>query len=197
MTSEPSLSPNPIAAAGQRLDQVQTGAGLRNDPVKALPRPITLVLDHLNEKRDIAAVFRLAEGFSVDKLWICGSDHKIRRGKISKMAQGAGRAVPWDRAENVPNVVAGLKADGAKVVVFDNGLVHCRRPVPPPAGPTCLVFGAAKEGLPRKVLDLADAVVRVSWAGIVRPLTAATAAAALLTWLAGPQVDQSDLERGP
>ena len=147
--------------------------------------PITVVLDRVKGANNIGTIFRLADGFLVDRVLICGPKIDVRKRKLVKAAAGTQDWVPWDRAKSAAEVVADLKAGGACVVVAHHSCGNSLVDALPPALPVCLVLGSDKHGVSKEVLDLADVAVRVPMLGMAIYLNVATTAAILLHWLSG------------
>jgi tRNA G18 (ribose-2'-O)-methylase SpoU len=147
--------------------------------------PITVVLDRVKGAHNIGTIFRLADGFLVDRVVICGPKIDIRKRKLVKAAAGTQNWVPGERAKSAAEVVADLKAAGAWVVVAHQNCCSSLIDALTPALPACLVLGSDRNGVSQEVLDLADAVVRVPMLGMARSLNVNATAAILLHWLSG------------
>ena len=170
---------------------------LDRDAFLKQPRaPITVVLDRVKGAHDIGAIFRLADGFLVDRVVICGPKIDVRRRKLVQAAAGTQAWVPWGRAKNTAAVVADIKASSACVVVAHHSGGNSLVDALPPALPVCLVLGSDKHGLSQDILDLADAVVRIPMLGMANALNVSTTAAILLQWLSGPRQATTDGRTG-
>ncbi|MES2575753.1 MAG: RNA methyltransferase [Bacteroidota bacterium] len=78
--------------------------------------PIILVLDDIRSLHNIGSVFRTADAFLIEKIYLCGITATPPNKEINKTALGATDTVAWEHNENVLEVIQNLKND--KVTTF-------------------------------------------------------------------------------
>jgi tRNA (guanosine-2'-O-)-methyltransferase len=150
----------------------------------AQPRkPITVVLDGVNQNYNIGAIFRLCDAFLVQELIICGTNVDLRKRRLVQAAQGTQHWVPWTEYQHASQAAADAKARGAWVVVAEQttASVHPEQLVP--VFPATLVLGGERSGVSPEVIDAADTVVAIAMLGMANSLNVATTAAILFYWL--------------
>lgn len=65
-------------------------------------------------------MFRNADAFGVDHLYLTGYTGTPPRVEIAKVSLGAEQLVPWSHARNVEEVIVRLKAEGVSILAFES-----------------------------------------------------------------------------
>ena len=81
--------------------------------------PLSLILDNIRSLNNIGSVFRTADAFLVEKIYLCGITATPPHRDIHKTALGATDNVAWEYAESAMEVVQKLKEKG-HAFVFGN-----------------------------------------------------------------------------
>lgn len=87
-----------------------------SDFKNAKKTPIILILDDIRSLHNIGSVFRTADAFLVEKIYLCGITAIPPNKEIHKTALGATETVDWEYSENVIETIEILKSE--KVNVF-------------------------------------------------------------------------------
>ncbi len=74
--------------------------------------PVVVVLDNVRSMHNVGSVFRTADGFSIEKLYLCGITAQPPHREIEKTALGATESVYWLHYENTLEAITALKAAG-------------------------------------------------------------------------------------
>ena len=74
--------------------------------------PLILILDNIRSLNNIGSVFRTADAFLIEKIYLCGITATPPHKDIHKTALGATENVEWEYAENTLEVVQKLKSEG-------------------------------------------------------------------------------------
>lgn len=77
--------------------------------------PIVVVLDSIRSLHNVGSVFRTADAFRIEKIFLCGLTATPPHKEIHKTALGATDTVAWEYFENVMDVVMKLKEEGYTV----------------------------------------------------------------------------------
>ena len=77
--------------------------------------PLVVVLDDVRSLNNIGSVFRTADAFVVEKIYLCGITATPPHPDIHKTALGAEESVAWEYCDDVMKCVEKLKADGYEV----------------------------------------------------------------------------------
>jgi tRNA G18 (ribose-2'-O)-methylase SpoU len=163
--------------------ELRTSKPTRDEFLARPRRPITVVLDGVNQNYNIGAIFRLCDAFLVRELVICGTKVELHKRRLVQAAQGTQHWVPWSESSHASEAVADVKAGGAWVVIAEQTTASIRPEQLVPVFPTVLVLGGERSGVTPEVIETADAAVSIPMLGMANSLNVATTAAILLYWL--------------
>jgi tRNA G18 (ribose-2'-O)-methylase SpoU/DNA-binding XRE family transcriptional regulator len=132
-----------------------------------LPRaPFSIVIDNLTSGFNVGSIFRTADAFLAERVYLCGTTPTPPRARITKTSMGTDRWVPWERSASARDVVDGLRERGTQIVAVEltDGSI-------PPDGadlrpPLALVLGDELAGVSAPVLEAADLAVAVPMLGM-------------------------------
>jgi tRNA G18 (ribose-2'-O)-methylase SpoU len=86
---------------------------------KSEKTPLILVLDDIRSLHNIGSVFRTADAFLIEKIYLCGITATPPNKEIHKTALGATETVVWEHQENVLEVIANLKKEGVTTLAIE------------------------------------------------------------------------------
>ena len=81
--------------------------------------PYVLILDDIRSMNNIGSVFRTADAFKVEKIYLCGITATPPHREIQKTALGADETVIWEHAQDVQSIVKDLQNNGYKVAAVE------------------------------------------------------------------------------
>jgi tRNA G18 (ribose-2'-O)-methylase SpoU len=81
--------------------------------------PIIIVLDDIRSLHNIGSVFRTADAFLIEKIYLCGITATPPNKEIHKTALGATETVTWEHCVNVLEVIEGLKKEKVTVLAIE------------------------------------------------------------------------------
>ena len=90
-----------------------------DDFKEAKKTPIFIVLDDIRSLHNIGSVFRTADSFLIEKIYLCGITAKPPNKEIHKTALGATETVSWEYSENVLDVIDKLKQNNVSVFAIE------------------------------------------------------------------------------
>lgn len=149
-------------------------------------RPITVLLDGVQQNHNIGAIFRLCDAFLVQRLIIAGHVANLRNRKLVKAARGTQRWVPWTAAENAFEVVKAAKNFGLQIIVAEQTSVSLGPSSLAVQYPALLVLGGETSGVSSEILDWADTIIALPMLGMANNLNVSTTAAIFLYELSRP-----------
>ena len=79
------------------------------DAKTAQKTPLILILDNIRSLNNIGSVFRTADAFLIEKIYLCGITATPPHKDIQKTALGATDSVVWEYKEDTVAVVAALQ----------------------------------------------------------------------------------------
>ncbi|CAL65236.1 RNA methyltransferase [Christiangramia forsetii] len=134
---------------------------------KAEKTPIIVILDNVRSLNNIGSVFRSADAFLIQKIYLCGITAQPPHKDIQKTALGATDTVTWEYVENTVSLVKKLKAEGIKVYAIEQaeGATMLNDFVPEKHQTTAVVFGNEVKGVQQEVVSASDAVIEIPQLG--------------------------------
>ncbi len=81
--------------------------------------PIIIVLDNIRSMNNIGSVFRSADAFAVEAIYLCGITAQPPHREIEKTALGATDSVQWKYFENTLAAITDLKAKAYHICAIE------------------------------------------------------------------------------
>ncbi len=149
--------------------------------------PFLIVLDNVRSLNNIGSIFRSADAFLVEAVWLCGITATPPHREIQKSALGATESVDWKYYESAAGAVRELKEKGYTIVSVEqtDGSVPLDRFIPDPGRKYALVFGHEIKGVSDEVVGLTDLCVEIPQYGTKHSFNVAVSAGIVLWELAG------------
>ncbi len=150
---------------------------------EAKKSPIIIILDNVRSLNNIGSVFRTADAFLVQKIYLCGITATPPHKDIRKTALGATESVDWEYRKDTLELVGELKQNGIKIVSVEQAknavMLHDYQVE---AGKTtALVFGNEVKGVSQEVVTASDAVVEIPQFGTKHSLNISVSAG-IVVW---------------
>lgn len=133
---------------------------------EAAKTPITVVLDNIRSLHNVGSVFRTADGFRIEKIWLCGITATPPNKDIRKTALGATESVTWEYAKNTSEVIAELrKTHHCMAIEQARGAVPLNTFNPDAELSYAFVFGHEVHGVAQEVIDSCHGVLEIPQIG--------------------------------
>ena len=155
--------------------------------------PIILVLDDIRSLHNIGSVFRTADAFLIEKIYLCGITATPPNKEIHKTALGATETVTWEHCESVIEVIERLKKDNVttlaieqveSAVFLDNFKVKKEMKY-------ALVFGNEVYGVSQEAVAICDGCIEIPQLGTKHSLNISVSAG-IVVWDLFVKVKQLD-----
>lgn len=78
--------------------------------------PLIVVLDNIRSLNNIGSVFRTADAFLIEKIFLCGITATPPNKEIHKTALGATESVSWEYAESTLDLIENLKSENVVIL---------------------------------------------------------------------------------
>jgi tRNA G18 (ribose-2'-O)-methylase SpoU len=129
----------------------------------ATKTPLIIILDNIRSLNNIGSVFRTADAFLVEKIYLCGITAKPPHKDIQKTALGATDSVAWEHVESTDELVASLQKDGVHVCSIEQTetAVMLDTFQPEKKGRYAIVFGNEVKGVQQSVVSASDSVIEI------------------------------------
>lgn len=150
---------------------------------KDLPESgVCVVLDNIRSAHNVGSVFRSADSFKVDKVWLCGICAVPPSPEIHKSALGAEFSVDWVYEKETMDAVRKLKEDGYVVLSVEQTVnsIKLDKFVPEPSKKYALVLGNEVDGVQQEVVDASDGVLEIPQFGTKHSLNISVTAGIVL-----------------
>ena len=86
---------------------------------EASKTPIIIVLDDIRSLHNIGSVFRTADAFLIEKIYLCGITAIPPNKEIHKTALGATETVSWEYCENIVDTIEKLKKENTEIYAIE------------------------------------------------------------------------------
>ena len=134
--------------------------------------PVAVLLDNVRSMHNVGAVFRTADAFLLDCVYLGGITGCPPHQEIKKTALGAEDSVRWEHIEDALDFAEVMKKKGWKICVLEQA--HNSLPLQhftsQPSERYLLVAGNEVEGVNQKILDIADIVLEIPQHGVKHSL---------------------------
>jgi 23S rRNA (guanosine2251-2'-O)-methyltransferase len=139
--------------------------------------PLVLVLDNVRSLNNVGSVFRTADAFMVEKIYLCGITGTPPHRDIEKTALGATESVEWVHVPDTTELVKALKTDGVQVVSIEQteNSVKLHEFQPDLSKRYAFVLGNEVFGVEQEVINLSNAVLEIPQFGTKHSLNISVA----------------------
>lgn len=153
------------------------------DEYKRLPDSgRVVVLDNIRSAHNVGSVFRSADSFKIDKVYLCGICAVPPSPEIHKSALGAEFSVEWEHSDSTLDVIQRLKAEGYTIVSVEQtrNSVKLDEFRPDPNAKYALIFGNEVDGVAQDVVDASDFSLEIPQYGTKHSLNVSVSAGIVL-----------------
>ena len=125
--------------------------------------PLVVVLDNVRSMHNVGSVFRTADGFAIEKLYLCGITAQPPHREIEKTALGATQSVEWTHFENTTEAVDSLRAQGYRILAIEQatGSLMLNTYKPETDEKYALIFGNEVNGVSDEVMAKIDECIEI------------------------------------
>ncbi len=134
-----------------------------------------VIAHNIRSLHNVGSIFRSANAFGVEKLFLTGYTGAPPRKEIAKVSLKAEHTLPWESVEDVDAVIKTLKKDGYKILALDN--VPGAEPLGTPIDnqKLVLILGNEVEGTDEQTRRLCDRIVFIPTKGHKKSLNVSVA----------------------
>lgn len=124
--------------------------------------PVIIVLDNVRSHLNVGSVFRSADAFLIEAIYLCGITGTPPHRDIHKAALGATETVEWKYIETTAAAIQELKANGYQIASIEqaenatmlNDLNYAGEKL-------ALVFGNEVDGVDQQIVTASDKVIEI------------------------------------
>ena len=136
-----------------------------------------IIAHDIRSLHNIGAIFRSADAFGIEKIWLTGYTATPPRPEIAKVALGSDQRVAWEKRDNLEDLIKELRSQGKIIAALETG----KGSIPinkfhQPAMEIALILGNEVEGLEKTVLEQVDNILEIPMLGKKQSLNVSVAA---------------------
>lgn len=157
---------------------------------KADKLPVILLLENIRSMHNVGSIFRTADAFLLESIFLCGYTPRPPHRDIHKTALGATETIIWKYVEKSLDAVKTLKAADYKVIGVEQveGSIPLQLFKRSVGQKLVLIFGNEVDGVSEEVLALCDDCIEIPQSGMKHSLNVSVAAGMVLWELARLQL---------
>ncbi len=144
--------------------------------------PLIVVLDNVRSLHNVGSVFRTADAFLVEALYLCGITGTPPNKEIQKTALGSVESIDWKYFKTTAEAVVLLKQNGYKVYSIEQAehAIALNEFMPGKGEKLAVIFGHEVKGVEQEVINLCDGVIEIPQAGMKHSLNVAVSAGVVI-----------------
>lgn len=129
--------------------------------------PIIIVLDNIRSLNNVGAVFRSADAFRIEKIYLCGITAQPPHREIHKTALGATDSVEWEYVEDTLDLVLRLNEENIATYAIEQATdaIMLNTFMPNPNQTTAIVMGNEVDGVQQDVIYACKGVLEIPQIG--------------------------------
>ncbi|MDR9400618.1 MAG: RNA methyltransferase [Psychroflexus sp.] len=149
-----------------------------NEFKQAQKYPLILILDNVRSLHNVGALFRTADAFLIEKIYLCGITAQPPHKDIRKTALGATESVAWEYVKDISVLIDKLKNQTLELIAIEqaDNAISLHDYQPQLKQKTAMIFGNEVKGVSQKVIDLCDQVLEIPQFGTKHSLNISVSA---------------------
>lgn len=154
-----------------------------NEEFKKIPKtPILLIADNIRSLNNIGSLFRTADAFAVEKIYLCGITATPPNREIHKTALGAELTVEWEYFENSLEAVLKALADGYLLTAVEQveGAVMLNDFKVDRNCKYAIILGNEVDGVNQEIIDICNLAIEIPQVGTKHSLNVSVAAGVVI-----------------
>lgn len=140
--------------------------------------PIRIILEDIRSAGNIGSVFRSADAFLLDKIYLSGISAKPPHREINKTALGATETVKWTYLEKTIDAIKECIKDNYKIYAVEQSenSTFLHEFIPKPNEKMAFIFGNEVEGVKQSSMDASNGVIEIEQSGTKHSINVAVCA---------------------
>src|SRR5665647_1783317 len=153
------------------------------DEFKDAPKfPVVVILENIRSAYNVGSVFRTADAFLIESVFITGYTAKPPHKEITKTALGAQDSVDWLYFENTRSAIEHLKQNQYKIFAVEQveDSISLEKLNELSIDKIAFIFGNEVTGVDQEIISLCDGCVEIPQFGMKHSLNISVAAGIVL-----------------
>ena len=146
------------------------------DEVDSIPRlPISILVENVRSVHNVGSIFRSADGFGANKIYLTGYTAYPPREDLSKTALGSENAVPWEHFENPIDAAKKIIKSGITLVLLEQTVKS--KPIYEInwSFPICFIVGNEVTGVSEELSKISTVHAEIPMRGVKQSLNVSVA----------------------
>ena len=144
---------------------------------KAKKTPIIIVLDNVRSAMNVGSIFRNADAFIIEKIYLCGITATPPNKELLKTALGAQDTLDWEYYTDTISLIKNLQHTDSYIVAVEQTENATRlNDFNIPRRKIVLIFGNEVFGVDQQVIDLCEECIEIPQFGTKHSLNIAVSA---------------------
>ncbi|HRG17994.1 MAG TPA: RNA methyltransferase [Flavobacterium lutivivi] len=150
---------------------------------EAKKTPIVIILDDIRSLHNIGSVFRTADSFLIEKIFLCGITASPPNKEIHKTALGATETVDWEYLKSTADAIEKVKAENYKVYAVEQveNATFLQNFDVSREEKYALIFGNEVYGVSQSAIELCDGCIEIPQTGTKHSLNISVSAG-IVVW---------------
>jgi len=125
--------------------------------------PFIIVLDNVRSQSNVGSIFRTADAFLTEAIYLCGITSCPPHREIQKTALGATESVKWKYFPKTSEAIDELKNNGYTIISVEQaeGSVELQNFIPEKGKKYAFVFGHEVNGVDQEIVDNSDGCIEI------------------------------------
>ncbi|MAW74468.1 MAG: RNA methyltransferase [Candidatus Marinimicrobia bacterium] len=141
------------------------------EEVKNIPRlPISILVENVRSVHNVGSIFRSADGFGAEKIYLSGYTACPPRDDLSKTALGADKSVRWEHFQSPIDAAKNIINKGISLVLLEQTVTSKSIYDLEWSFPLCFIVGNEVEGVSEELAKLATIHAEIPMRGIKQSL---------------------------
>ena len=143
--------------------------------ISAPKTPIIIVLDNVRSLNNVGSVFRTADAFLIEAVYLCGITGTPPHKEIQKTALGATESISWKYFKETLDAVDELKRENYLVFAIEQAesAIMLNNFMPSRRQKIAIIFGNEVKGVQQEVIDASTDVIEIPQVGTKHSLNIA------------------------
>jgi len=144
--------------------------------------PLIAVLENVRSAYNVGSVFRTADAFLIEAIYICGYTAYPPHKEIKKTALGADETVAWKHFRNITEAIEDIRQLGYKVYAVEQAVDSYKLQAISyePDEKIAVVFGNEVKGVEQATIEQCDGCIEIPQLGMKHSLNISVAAGIVL-----------------
>lgn len=151
--------------------------------------PVVVVLENVRSAYNVGSVFRTADAFLIEAVYLCGYTAYPPHKEIKKTALGADESVRWQHFKTAIEAIEVLRSEGYNIFAVEQAVDSYRLNQFTTTQKIAVIFGNEVSGVEQNTIAATDGCIEIPQLGMKHSLNVSVAAGVVLWELVRKRMD--------